>query len=373
MPKVVAVIGASNDRQKFGNRAVRAFRPHPITPDAKEIAHAYPMLVGKKQEGKRVKIANTSFRMVSKTYDLEPQAALTHEFQVFAGPKRPNLLLQYGDVPYQLDTLVSYGWFPFVAKPMLWLLHGFYSVVHNYGIAILMLTVMVRLCLFPLSRKQALGAQKMQELQPELKKINDKHKGDSQARGRATQDLFRRHNYNPLGGCLLMFLQLPIFVGLYRSLMVDVELRQAPFLGEAIRWCSNLAAPDMAWNWMGVLPAFLTVPTGFLGPYLNVLPLVAVGLMIVQQKMFMPPATDEQTAMQQSMMKYMMVFVGIMFYWVASGLCLYFIASSIWSITEKKILPKTLPAGGALATSTPKLSSSNNGNGAKQKKKQRRK
>jgi YidC/Oxa1 family membrane protein insertase len=344
----------------------------PQTPEAREIADAYPMLVGKKQEGKRIKTANTSFRVISKTYDLAPRGELVHDFQVFAGPKRPTLLAQYGDPPYQLDSLISYGWYPWVARPMLWLLHGFYAVVRNYGIAILMLTVLVRMCLFPLSRKQALGAQKMQELQPEIKKINEKHKTDSQARGRATQELFRKHNYNPLGGCLLVFLQLPIFVGLYRSLSVDVELRQAPFLGEGIRWCSNLAAPDMAYNWMSLLPAVLTSPIGFLGPYLNLLPLLAVTLMIVQQKMFMPPATDEQTAMQQSMMKYMMVFVGIMFYWVASGLCLYFIASSIWSIAEKKILPRTLPGGSTLASAA-KLNTSANGNSAKQKKKQRRK
>ncbi len=189
-------------------------------------------------------------------------------------------------------------------------------------------------------------AQKMQELKPEMDRINEKYKGKAEEKTRAMQELWRKHNYNPMSGCLPLFLQLPIFMGLYRALMVDVELRQAPLLGSGIRWCSNLAAPDMLWNWTGVMPQFITAYRGFLslGPYLNILPLFTVGLMIWQQQMFMPPATDEQSAMQQKMMKYMMVFIAFMFFTVPSGLCIYFIASSLWGIGEKKFLPKTIAA-----------------------------
>lgn len=133
------------------------------------------------------------------------------------------------------------GWFWFVAEPMLKVLHFFYAIVGNYGVAIIMLTVLVRLCMFPVSRKQALVMQKMQELQPEMKRINEKYKTEPEKKTRATQELFRQHKYNPLGGCLLAFVQLPIFIGLYRSLMVDVELRQMPLFSENIRWASNLA------------------------------------------------------------------------------------------------------------------------------------
>jgi YidC/Oxa1 family membrane protein insertase len=142
----------------------------------------------------------------------------------------------------------------------------------------------------------------------------------------------------------MAFVQLPIFLGLYRALMVDVELRQAPLFGEAVRWCSNLAAPDMLLNWSGFMPSFISAYKGFmsLGPYLNILPLITVGLFIWQQKMFMPPATDEQTRMQQQMMKYMMILIAFMFYTVPAGLCIYFIASSLWGIAERKVLPKTL-------------------------------
>ena len=88
----------------------------------------------------------------------------------------------------------------------------------------------------------------MQELQPELKRLMEKYKNNPEQKARAQRELFAKNNYNPLGGCLLAFMQLPIFVGLYRSLMVDVELRQAPLFSESIRWASNLAAPDMLWN-----------------------------------------------------------------------------------------------------------------------------
>jgi YidC/Oxa1 family membrane protein insertase len=287
------------------------------------------------------KLTDVSFRMTSVPIELEPDGSLDHEYQIFAGPKNPALLDQYVDGDANLGELIYYGWFGWVAKPMLALLHFFYRLVHNYGVAIIMLTVLVRGCMFPLSRKQAMSAQKMQELRPEIARINEKFKTPEQ-RTKAQQDLFRKHNYNPFGGCLLVFVQLPVFVGLYRSLMVDVELRQAPLISESIRWASNLAAPDMFWDWSAMMPNFVI---GYLGPYLNLFPLATIGLFIWQQKMFMPPPADEQAAMQQKIMSYMMIFMGVMFFKVACGLCLYFIASSLWGIAERKMLPKTATPG----------------------------
>lgn len=324
-----------------------------------------------------LKLLNVSFQLRSNTIELAPrQKTDPQRFQVFAGPKRPGLLAHY-EAPgttASLSELVYYGWFGFVARPMLAVLHAFYRVVGNYGIAIIMLTVLVRGCMFPLSRKQALGAQKMQQLQPEMKRINEKYKNDPQKKTKATQDLFREHNYNPVGGCLLMFVQLPIFVGLYRSLMVDVELRQAPLISESIRWASNMAAPDMLWDWSGIMPDFISHGTGFfgLGPYLNVLPIITVALFIWQQKMFMPPPADEQAALQQKMMQYMTIFMCIMFYKVASGLCLYFIASSIWGIAERKLLPKTTNKDGTPAT-VPAVAAGSNGTPAGKRRQRGRK
>ncbi len=161
--------------------------------------------------------------------------------------------------------------------------------------------------------------------------------------------MFRKHNYNPLSGCLPIFIQMPVFMGLYRCLMVDIELRDAPLLSHAIRWCSNLAAPDMLFDWSWFMPAFVNSGVGMfgLGPYFNLLPILTIILFIVQQKMFMPPPADEQAAMQQKMMKYMMIFMGLMFFKVASGLCIYFIASSLWGLGERRFLPKTTPAPAA--------------------------
>jgi YidC/Oxa1 family membrane protein insertase len=243
---------------------------------------------------------------------------------------------------YGIDGLVDYGWFHWVAVPMVKMLHFFYAVFRNYGIAIILLTAVVRLCMFPLSRKQALGAQKMQELQPEIKKLQEKFKNNVEGRTKAQQELFRKHNYNPLGGCLLVFFQLPVFVALYRSLMVDVELRQAPLISESIRWCSNLAAPDMLYDWSRFMPDWVVSGSGMLGlgPYFNILPILTIVFFLWQQKKMMPPPTDENAAMQQKVMKYMMVFMGILFYKVASGLCLYFIVSSLWGMGERKFLPK---------------------------------
>ncbi|MEX2121017.1 MAG: membrane protein insertase YidC [Pirellulales bacterium] len=322
------------------------------------------------------KLVNISTRMISRAETLKPGAELEHEFRVFAGPKRPRLLAQYAK-PYGLSELVYYGWFGFVSRPMLVVLHFFYSIVGNYGIAIIMLTVLVRSCMFPLSRKQALGAQKMQELQPEMKRLAEKHKGNVEQRTKAQQELFRKHNYNPLAGCWPALIQLPIFLGLYRSLSVDVELYQAPLISHAIRWCSNLAAPDMFWYWEAFLPGFLAGETGWLGPYLNILPLVTVALFLWQQKMFMPPPADEQAALQMKIMQYMMIFMGVLFFKVASGLCIYFIASSIWGIAERKLLPKAkLPPQTPTAqkpTARPSAGTETNGAaGSKKKKKQQR-
>jgi YidC/Oxa1 family membrane protein insertase len=328
-----------------------AMIPQGVAPNEKRYPSVVPMTVGKPPADPAYKkTTNVSFRMVSNVVDAKPgETVLAHDFKIYLGPKVPDILAEY-----QLDDLAYYGYFGWVAKPLLAILHFFYALVGNYGIAIVMLTILVRSLMFPLSKKQAQNAAKMQELQPELKKIAEKYKKSPEERLKAQQDLWKKHNYSPLSGCLPIFIQLPIFMGLYRSLAVDIELRQAPLISENIRWASNLAAPDMLWYWRPFLPAFLTSDNGSfsLGPYLNLLPCVTIALFLIQQKMFMPPATDEQTAVQQKMIKYMMVIMCFFFFKVPGGLCIYFIASSIWSIAERQLLPKPKPAPIAGATLT---------------------
>jgi len=330
--------------------------------------------------------ANVTFEVVSREFSVAPNESkpFRQEFHLFAGPKVPDLLAEY-----DVKELTEYGWYGFISKPLTGILHFFYGIVRNYGIAIIMLTILVRACMMPISRKAARNAQMMQLLQPEMKKIAEKYKNDMQKRGEAQRALFAKYNYNPFGGCLLMFLQLPIFLGLYRGLSVDIVLRDQPLI-PGLGWCSNLAAPDQLFYWADKVPiGFLTSETGgWLGPYFNILPLITVALFLVQQKLFTPPAQDEQARMTQRMMTFMTLFIGLMFFKVPSGLCIYFITSSLWGVAERKLLPKPKLServtslaekeGGKkdLApkpTKTVKSKTSDNGAARKERAKQRRK
>lgn len=292
-----------------------------------------------------LRTTDVSFRLATAATDVAPGGKLTHDYQVFFGPKDPKVL-----GPYHLDRLIEYGLsiFKYPALLLLGVLKLIHSVTHNYGIAIILLTVIVRTCMIPISLKQARTAAKMQELAPEVQKIKDRYPDDPMKQHSAVQELYKKHNFNMFGGCLPVFLQLPIFIGLYRCLSVNIELRDAPLI-HGISWASNLAGPDKLYYWKDWMPAFIADEAdGYLGPFFNVLPLITVALFLVQQKMITPPATDEQTKMQQQMMTYMTVFMGVMFYKVPAGLCLYFITSSLWGICERKLLPKSKPkeAGG---------------------------
>ncbi|MFW6171839.1 MAG: YidC/Oxa1 family insertase periplasmic-domain containing protein, partial [Planctomycetota bacterium] len=303
-------------------------------PKAFTCRQAASVPLGELPESGALKKMNTSFQVVSVPQAIEAGESMSDHYHMFLGPKAPKVLEACG-----LPDIIEYGWFGKIARPLATVLQFFYRIVRNYGLAIVLLTVLVRGAMFPVGRKAARNAQVMQQLAPEIKKIKEKYKNDLQKQGEAQRELWKKHNFNPLSGCWLMFLQLPIFIGLYRCLSVDINLRQAPLI-PGIQWCSNLAGPDMAWRWDGIMPGFLANETGWLGPYLNVLPILTIVLFLAQQKMFTPPATDDQTRMQQSMMKYMMIFIGVLFFKVPAGLCVYFIASSMWGIGERKLLPK---------------------------------
>lgn len=287
-------------------------------------------------EADRKKLLNTSFLLTSQPFTVTADEPFERSYRLFFGPKDTDVLTAYG-----LEACISYGWFGLVSRPLLWVLHFFQSFLRNYALAIMLLTVCVRALMFPLGRKAAMNARKMQELGPEMKALREKYKDDYEKLGKAQRELFKRHNYNPFSGCWMIFIQIPIFLGLYRGLSTDIELRGASFI-PGLPWASNLAAPDKLAYW-GTWPEWAFGYTGWLGPYFNLLPLVTVALFLVQQKLLMPPATDEQTRLQQKMMSYMTLFIGVMFFKVPSGLCIYFITSSLWGITERKLLPKSKP------------------------------
>ena len=324
---------------------------------------------------RRIKMMNVSTRIVTTTANIEAGQSLKHDYQIFLGPKEPGVLEQYG-----LIALIEYGW-AYAAWParvllaVLEFLHH-YVAFGNYGVAIILLTLIVRACMVPLSLKQAKSAAKMQELAPEMAKLKEKYADNMEKQSQALRELYAKHNFNPFGGCLLVFFQLPIFVGLYRCLSVDIELRDAA-LFPGWEWASNLAGPDKLFYWKdwAMMPGFIADEAdGWLGPFFNVLPLITVTLFLIQQKLFTPPATDEQTKMQQQMMTYMTVFMGVMFYKVPAGLCLYFITSSLWGICERKLLPKSKPVSATSSTTsvatkpTSTNGSSTKSSGKKQKK-----
>ncbi|QDV50807.1 YidC/Oxa1 family insertase periplasmic-domain containing protein [Gimesia fumaroli] len=278
-----------------------------------------PVLI--QQDLKNESQSRTTIQINSNEIELDAGGEIDHGYALYAGPKRESLL----GPPLKATEIMDFGFFGPVAKLMLWLLNTLHGIGLSYGLAIIGLTIMVRGSLYPLSRKQAVGAQKMKELQPQIAEIKKKYGDDREKLGRAQMELFSKNNYNPLAGCLPIFLQLPIFFGLYTALNNAVQLRGTPFL-----WVDNLAAPDALFKLPFSLP--------FLGDNFNLLPLVTVGLFVVQQKLFMPPPTDKDQELQHKIMNYMMIAMGFMFYRVPAGLCVYFIASSLWGICERKLL-----------------------------------
>ncbi len=283
-----------------------------------------PLLLKKHKDAQKGLI---SIELQSKPILIAAGQTKTHAYKMFAGPKRDALLR-----PFQADGIVEYGWFGAISKIMLAIMKFFHSTLHlPYGIAIIMLTVMVRGLMFPISRKHAKSAKKMKEMQPKIEAIKKKYSDpkDKEKLAKAQMELMKESGF--FSGCLPMLLQLPIFIGLYQALYTSVDLRMAPFL-----WIDNLAAPDHLFHLPFRLP--------WLGEYLNLLPLITVGLFVVQQKLFAPPPANEEQAMQQKMMSYMMIFIGFMFYRVPAGLCVYFIASSLWAIAERKMLDVNGPS-----------------------------
>ena len=297
--------------------------------------------------------SDVGVRITSKPFKIGPNQPVTHTYRVFAGPKTDDALKAY-----HAEGLAIYRknqWIPlapqiaqFVIAPILRFTYAVTERVGrlfglskgNYGIAIILLTLLVRGLMFPIGRKQALAAQKMQQLQPHLKELQEQYKEDKERLTKETFALYKKHGVNPVAGCLPALIQLPIFVGLWQALNTSFPLRQAPFL-----WIRDLAAPDMLYRFPWELP--------FLGHWLNVLPFVVVSLMLVQTKLFAPPATTPEAEMQQKMMKYMMIFMGFMFYKVPSGLGIYFITSSLWAIGERLLLPKITHAQPGLDTGGP--------------------
>lgn len=313
-----------------------------------KVAGAFGYPINVIEDKKWAKTTNVSCHFDSLNQKIEPGQSIEDKYIIFAGPKIEDPMVgSAGTVSrYGMSPVIEYGWFRLVSYPLMQILRGLYWITGNFGIAIILLTVTVRMCLVPFSLRQAKSAAAMQAMAPEMAKVKEKYANDYEKQGAAQRELMAKHGVNPMGGCLLMFAQLPIFIGLYRCLAVDIDLREAALI-PGLHWASNLAGPDELYRWKEyVLPMIGDEAHGWFGPYFNLLPIFSIMLFLVQQKLFSPPAIDEETKMQQKMMYFMTMFMGVMFYKVPAGLCTYIITSSLWGICERKLLPKPKPSEG---------------------------
>ncbi len=207
-----------------------------------------------------------------------------------------------------------------ISRFMLRFLQGLYSIFPNYGVGIILLTLLVKILMFPMYHKQMASMKKMQALQPQIAALKEKHKNDAQKQQKEQMELFRKHKVNPLGGCLPMLAMLPIFIALYATFGIAVELRGAPFFA----WIQDLSAPDGAFY----------IPIGSYVFTVNILPLAYMVLMLwstSQQKMEGPNA---------AMMKLMPVFFVFLFWTIASGVILYFVISIFLDTMQRLMMDK---------------------------------
>ncbi|HAK94197.1 MAG TPA: hypothetical protein DCM87_04140 [Planctomycetes bacterium] len=269
-------------------------------------------------------------------------ADAAHEYEFFLGPKDPAVLDAYKGLNYK--GIIDYGfWTGWLVAFFLVVLKALFAVVRDYGIAILILTLLVKACLHPLNRKNQKAMQgyqaKLAKIQPDLDRLKERYKNNRRKLHQEMQKTMHEHGVNPnemLGGCLLMFLQLPVWIALIQVFRVAIEIRQAPAMFGLI---GDLTLPDRTF------PLGFQVP--FLGwEYFNTLPILYVLLTIVQQRM-MPVPKDAQARQQQKMMGLMMIFFGFIFYNFSSGLLLYFLMSAALGIVEQRIIRRELAAESA--------------------------
>jgi YidC/Oxa1 family membrane protein insertase len=243
--------------------------------------------------------------------------------RVFMGPKELNLL-EAADPA--LSKAIDLGWWGAIAIPFLRLLKIFYRIIPNYGVAIILLTILVRVATLPLAVRGQRSMMRMQRLQPQVTKIREKFKDDSERLNREMVDLYKRNHVNPLGGCIPMVIQFPVMIALYEALLNAVDLRNAPFIG----WIRDLSAPDcLHVSWIPEIPYF-----GCHGiPALVLLMTVSTFL----QQWLMPKQADPS---QQKMMMIMPIVFSIMFLNFPSGLTLYYFVSNLLGIAQQVILNK---------------------------------
>ncbi len=269
-----------------------------------------------------------------------PGATVERQSRLFAGAKEVSVLRAIKnelDVA-RFDDAIDWGWFWFIAKPMFDLLHYLFKLVGNFGVAIMLLTLVVRLLLFPIANKQYTSMNRMKELAPKLKEIQERYKGDPQGLQQAMMKMYQTEKVNPLAGCLPILLQIPIFFALYKVLLLAIEMRHQPF----VLWLKDLSAPDPLTpvNLFGLLPF---TPPAFIA--IGVLPIILGVTMWLQQKMN-PAPLDPIQAKVFGIMPWLFMVLMAPF---AAGLQLYWATNNVLSIAQQWWLARRHPAQAAPA------------------------
>ncbi len=254
-----------------------------------------------------------SASLVSVPVTVPAHGSLTQDFLFYAGPNDINKL-----TPLGLDPIVNFGKLDLIGKLLVGVLELFKGVFKSYGLAIILLTALINLLLFPFTRVSYMSMKRMQLIQPQMNKLKEHNKKNPEKLNREMMELYKKHKVNPFGGCLPMLLQMPVFIALYVALSKTVGLRNASFF-----WIHDLSSPDRVG-----LPFSLP----FLGNEIHVLPLIMVGAMVIQQRFTQIKMEGQDPAMesQQKMMAIMMpILFGFIFYTMPSGLVLYWLTNTL--------------------------------------------
>lgn len=262
-------------------------------------------------------------RYIQPLTTIQPGGKYSSEFTLFFGPKSLKVLKQLNN---SLEKAIDFGMFDILAKPCLWLMNYLYGFIPNYGIAIIILTILVKLILWPLGNKSYKSMNDMKKLQPFMTEIREKYKDDKAKMNQEIMNLYKVYKINPMGGCLPMIVQIPVFFALYRMLYEAIELRHAPFFG----WINDLSAPDRLFHFNFSIP-FMEPPYG-----IPILTLVMGGTMFLQQKMSPPPGDPAQA----KMMMFMPLIFTVIFINFSSGLVLYWLINNILSIAQQYYITK---------------------------------
>jgi len=262
-------------------------------------------------------------------------AEVTH--RIFAGAKESQLIDSYQDKfgIKNFELMIDWGWFYFITKPLFWLIDFIYRYVGNFGVAILAVTVVVKLAFFPLANRSYESMAKMKAVQPEMKALQERYADDKQQLQKELMELYKREKINPVAGCLPVLIQIPVFFALYKVIFITIEMRHAPFFG----WIHDLSAPDPTnmFNLFGLLP-FDPTQIPLMGAFLwiGVWPLLMGVSMFVQMKMN-PEPTDP---IQKAMFAWMPVIFTFMLGAFPAGLVIYWTWNNVLSLLQQYYIMK---------------------------------